>query len=63
MRGGTLDASSTDRHIKLDSRGILRTSKSLIFGFSPADHRHGEELFIDLRVNFLHLVLELTRFL
>ena len=58
MRRSTLDASAAHGNIEFNSCRILRTSEALICGFTSSDDRAGQELFVDLCIDLLNLVLE-----
>ena len=59
MRCSTLDTSTTDRDVELDSCRVLSTGKSFILGLVTTDDGDGEKLFVDVSVDFLDLELEL----
>ena len=58
VRRGALDASATDGDVKLHSSSVLCASEALICGLTTSDDRAGQELFVDLCIDLLNLVLE-----
>ena len=58
MRRSTLDASAAHGNVEFNSCRILRTSEAFICGFTSSDDRAGQELFVDLCIDLLNLVLE-----
>ena len=58
VRSSTLNTTATDRNVEFNCSSVLSTCETLIFRLTSSDDRAGQELFVDLSIDFLNLVLE-----
>ena len=56
MRGSTLNASTTDRHVNFDSCGIVSACKSLLIWLPSSYNRDSKKIFVSLGVDLKNLV-------
>jgi len=62
VRSGTLDATTTDRHVQLHCSCVDSACKSFVFRLATTHNRAGQEIFVHFSIHLLHLVLENTGF-
>jgi len=58
VRGGSLDATTTDRHVQLHCSRVNSTGKSFVFRLATTHDGAGQEIFVNFGIHLLHLVLE-----